>query len=151
MRHLPDNQLAGIIDKRRGPHVFRHTAASLCKANGMDILHPAEDAGPYDIKDDREIPAVPGFNQLSEEHAKFSPSITCTHPRRSQRSFASCEVLNETREPPGTSPGGSYLAVYIFSSYYLGYLLAVHNLGFMFLEKCLPRFFSSHRMGLSAL
>jgi site-specific recombinase XerD len=66
-------KLAGITDKRRGPHVFRHTAASLCKANAMDIYILQKMLGHTDIKTTERYLRSLGFNQLSEEHAKFSP------------------------------------------------------------------------------
>jgi site-specific recombinase XerD len=66
-------KLAGITDKRRGPHVFRHTSASLCKANGMDIYILQKMLGHTDIKTTERYLRSLGFDQLSEEHAKFSP------------------------------------------------------------------------------
>ena len=66
-------KLAGITYKRRGPHVFRHTAASLCKANGMDIYILQKMLGHTDIKTTERYLRSLGFDLLSEEHTKFSP------------------------------------------------------------------------------
>lgn len=65
--------LAGIKNKRRGPHTFRHTAASLCKTNGMDIYVLQKMLGHSDIKTTEHYLRSLGFELVAEEHAKFSP------------------------------------------------------------------------------
>lgn len=66
-------RLAGIKGKRHGPHTFRHTAAALCKTNGMDIYVLQKLLGHADIKTTENYLQSLGFDLVAREHSKFSP------------------------------------------------------------------------------
>ncbi|MDD5191199.1 MAG: tyrosine-type recombinase/integrase [Dehalococcoidales bacterium] len=80
-------KLAGVTDKRRGPHVFRHTAASLCKSNGMDIYILQKMLGHSDIKTTERYLESLGFDMVADEHAKFSPVDNLFQTKRQSEYF----------------------------------------------------------------
>jgi len=65
--------LAGVTGKRHGPHTFRHTSASLCKTNGMDIYILQKMLGHSDVKTTERYLRSLGFDLVADEHTRFSP------------------------------------------------------------------------------